>query len=311
MKVSEKGVAFIAAHEGFVARTYLDAAGVKTIGYGFTMRSRVFSGWFKAKHGRAMQMGDTMTRAEASAVLGKLLDEEYAQSVRKSLPSLVQHQFDACTSVVYNLGPRALKWKWAQALMSAKPNASLAALRLRSTGVTAGGRKLKGLERRRADEANLLENGVYAFHGVPAEGVQRTEQPEPANRPDPVVKEAQELLTARGFNPGAIDGWMGRKTKAALVEYQKAHPHLTADGILGPATLAQLRRDAAAAKEAIAKGGGSVIGSGGLAWVSGLPWQWIAAGVAVVAVGAAVYFGWRYRDVIARRVNSLLGREVP
>jgi len=42
MKVSDRGVAFIAAHEGFVGRAYRCPAGIPTIGYGFTMQSRIF-----------------------------------------------------------------------------------------------------------------------------------------------------------------------------------------------------------------------------------------------------------------------------
>lgn len=83
-------------------------------------------------------------------------------------------------------------------------------------------------------------DGVYPADHV-GEGIQRRVRAKPSTKPDPVVKEAQELLTSRGFNPGAIDGWMGKKTKAALLAYQQAHPHLVNDGILGPATLAQLR----------------------------------------------------------------------
>ncbi|GGB51073.1 hypothetical protein GCM10011316_23930 [Roseibium aquae] len=51
MKTSDQGVAFIAAHEGFVSRAYRDPAGVITIGYGFTMGSRIFSEWWRGQPG--------------------------------------------------------------------------------------------------------------------------------------------------------------------------------------------------------------------------------------------------------------------
>jgi peptidoglycan hydrolase-like protein with peptidoglycan-binding domain len=140
------------------------------------------------------------------------------------------------------------------------------------------------------------------------EGVPREATPTPSAKPDPVVKEVQELLTARGLNPGAIDGWMGEKTKAAVIAYQKAHPHLVADGIIGPATLSQLRRDAAAAKDAVTKTVTSTAGSATVAWATGLPWGWIAIGAALLAVG---YVAYRNRDVIARRWNTWRGKEVP
>ena len=69
----------------------------------------------------------------------------------------------------------------------------------------------------------------------------------------------------------------------------------------------KVRRDAQAVKDAVGKGGGAVVGTGALSFVSGLPWGWIAAGVAVAAVA---YFAWRYRDVIARRINTLRGKTV-
>ena len=124
--------------------------------------------------------------------------------------------------------------------------------------------------------------------------------------PDPVIKETQELLTARGFNPGAIDGWMGRKTKAAVIAYQETHPNLDNDGILGPATLAQLRRDAMVVQETIA-GSGRVGGLGLLSFFTGLPWGWIfGAGLTVLGIWLVL----RYRDVIARRGCSLFKRKV-
>lgn len=99
---------------------------------------------------------------------------------------------------------------------------------------------------------------------------------------------------------------MGEKTREAVIAYQKAHPHLEADGILGPATLSQLRRDAKALREAATKGAGSAVGSGALAFMAGLPWGWIAAGALLLAVG---YVAYRYRDVIVRRWNSWRGEE--
>lgn len=120
------------------------------------------------------------------------------------------------------------------------------------------------------------------------------------------MREAQEILNKLGI-PVEVDGWYGPKTKAAILAYQKMHPHLVDDGKLGPATLSQLRRDVQAVKDTVSKTLPTVTGLGGLSWVAGLPWGWIAVGVAVVAVG---YFAWRYRDVIQRRWNALRGRAV-
>jgi uncharacterized protein (TIGR02594 family) len=53
------------------------------------------------------------------------------------------------------------------------------------------------------------------------------------------VREIQQALQAAGFNPGPVDGIRGRKTIAAIKEFQKAHG-LTVDGIVGPQTAAKL-----------------------------------------------------------------------
>jgi len=49
----------------------------------------------------------------------------------------------------------------------------------------------------------------------------------------------QKALQAAGFDPGVIDGKIGRKTKQAIIDFQKAN-NLTADGKVGPKTWAKL-----------------------------------------------------------------------
>ena len=53
------------------------------------------------------------------------------------------------------------------------------------------------------------------------------------------VSELQRALKAKGFDPGAVDGAMGRRTIAAITAFQAANG-LAADGIAGPMTLAAL-----------------------------------------------------------------------
>lgn len=307
---SERGRAFLRAHEGLVLTCYLDSGGVPTIGYGFTMRSRaVRAALARLKITKLVPGKTKITSAQASAILDEVLEAEFEPAVVKNSPAdRRQQQMDAATSAVFNLGTGAMGWRWAQAWRAG--DLAKAAQILGSNYNTDNGRKLAGLVRRRKEEADLFLNGNYGdgkFATKP-EGVQREVQDEKPPMQDPVVREAQELLTAAGFNPGAIDGWMGEKTKAAVIAYQKAHPHLVADGIIGPATLAQLRKDATLAREVATKGASSGLGSAVLAWGAGLPWGWIAAGVVVSVVG---YVVWRKRDVIARRVNTWRGVEVP
>lgn len=159
MKVSERGLAFVARHEGFVAGAYRDPVGVLTIGYGFTMGSRLFAESWRKAHGRGLAPGDRISRAEADRLLRRLIDEEYGREVTKALGTLPQHRHDAACSVAYNLGPRALHWRWATALKAGDVKGAAGILGANYN--TAGGRKLAGLVRRRQEEARLLLTGDY------------------------------------------------------------------------------------------------------------------------------------------------------
>jgi hyperosmotically inducible protein len=57
-----------------------------------------------------------------------------------------------------------------------------------------------------------------------------------------MVRQAQEALKAKGFDPGAIDGVMGEQTREAIREFQKAEK-LPVTGQLDPATLKGLGLD--------------------------------------------------------------------
>ena len=309
MDTSAQGRAFVRLHEGNPLTAYRDPVGVPTIGTGFTNGSRVVTEML----GKIVPGKTKITASQSDRIFAEMLQDEYEPPVEKGMPGAKQHEFDAGVSVVFNLGPRAMGWRWADLWRAGQKGD--AASYLSSHYNTAKGKKLPGLVRRRKEEAVLLRDGIYTGIGdVAPEGVPRTEEPVVPKQPDPVVKEAQEMLTERGFNPGAIDGWFGAKTKAAVLAYQRAHPHLVNDGILGPATLAQLRRDAMAAKEAIKKGGGALAGSGAAGTaatlVSGVPWQWVVGVTGAVTVAALVYVAWRYRDVIARRWNTMRGKTV-
>ena len=45
----------------------------------------------------------------------------------------------------------------------------------------------------------------------------------------------------RGFDPGPVDGVLGRRTQTAIAAYQRAE-HLAVTGTLTPETLRSLRR---------------------------------------------------------------------
>ncbi|MGH7198434.1 MAG: peptidoglycan-binding domain-containing protein [Candidatus Omnitrophota bacterium] len=54
------------------------------------------------------------------------------------------------------------------------------------------------------------------------------------------VEDVQRALAAAGFDPGPADGRMGKKTKAAVKEFQR-RSNLAADGIVGERTWSYLK----------------------------------------------------------------------
>lgn len=290
MQISDKGLAFIARHEGLVTRAYRDPAGVLTIGYGFTMRSRVFAGWWRAKHGRGLGPNDRIDRADADALLRRLVDDEYGAAVRRLLPGLLQHQFDAACSVAYNLGPRALKWRWAQALKSG--DVDIAAEILSSNYNTAGGRRLSGLARRRKDEARLLLVADYGDgQGAAGPGADRSGASEDA-----------DLLRELGYSTADMG--------AAVSRFQRDHPPLVVDGIMGPATRATMRR-LLSRRRAEKGGAGGVAGAGAVGVLAneaaGIDWTTIALGLGTAgAMAVLAYVAWVNRGRIWLSVPAWL-----
>lgn len=54
------------------------------------------------------------------------------------------------------------------------------------------------------------------------------------------VKDVQRALARAGFNPGPVDGRLGKKTKAAIKAFQRRN-NLKADGIVGERTWSLLK----------------------------------------------------------------------
>lgn len=241
MRLSKMGAADIRLHEGFVDHYYLDPVKIPTIGVGFTMRSASFKKWW-AEHrpGQSFSPGATMTRAEADDALVYLADAEYGAAVNRFLGKPVaQHVFDAMTSMVFNCGSGSLDWEWARLAKAGDYAAS--AERLKTTAITAQGKRLNGLVSRRADEAHLLSTGKYASGGqatMPTDEAMSDGILKLGERGEAVAN-LQRNLTRNGFQPGKADGIFGHGTQAAVIAYQKTQG-LTPDGIAGPKTLSKL-----------------------------------------------------------------------
>lgn len=142
MVTSKKGIEFIASFEGFESKPYRDSAGIPTIGYGFTYYP----------NGKKVTMQDKpITKAEALEIKAKILPN-YEKIVNKKIKvSLTQNQFDALVSHTYNTGGSDTLFK----LINEKAGKTAIRNWFETKYITAGGKKLNGLVRRRKAEADL------------------------------------------------------------------------------------------------------------------------------------------------------------
>lgn len=86
--ISERGLAILKGEERLELRAYLDGGGVWTIGYG---------------HTEDVHEGQQITEHQAEVLL--CADLAWAEKcVNLRAPTLNQNQFDACVSLVFNIG---------------------------------------------------------------------------------------------------------------------------------------------------------------------------------------------------------------
>ena len=137
MEVSEVLIEKLKEFEGFRRDAYRDEAGVLTIGYGHT--------------GKDVREGDRLTTYGAEQLL--LIDlQEHEAAVRRLHVARTQGQFDALVSFVFNLGIERLQGS--TLLKVIRHGGSHDQIQREfKRWVYAGGKKLRGLERRRDWEA--------------------------------------------------------------------------------------------------------------------------------------------------------------
>ena len=137
MKTSQRGINLIKQFEGVRLTAYKCPAGVYTIGYG---------------HTRGVKRGMKITEEEASAYLtADLLNSEKAVERYDRVYHWNQNEFDALVSFTFNCGATNLR----ALLRNGRRNRSQIAETL-PLYRKAGGKVLKGLERRRAAEKALF-----------------------------------------------------------------------------------------------------------------------------------------------------------
>lgn len=345
--ISLNGLNFTRAQEGRALRAYQDSVGVWTIGYGLTNYDKNLP-WKIVK-------GLTITENQAEWYLLKSLRENYLPACKRALQGGTyahpQGALDGAADMHFNTGGIS-KATWPAKLGRGDLAGAKATL---MSWNKAGGRVLSGLTRRRAGNWAEVSAGDYghltgpvviipnannhettrgsgsllsAFPTDPKDGSggkvlthEDVPQPETAapgvlteGASGPDVTALQTDLTNAGF-PVITTGTFDSPTKAAVRAFQRAHPNLTEDGKVGPATRATLKRaiDMRAKTNVIVKTA-----------VPAIPGTWIAvhnfvgeyAGEIALAagVGAVVlvsgYFLWKYRHDVHAWINTKLGRAV-
>lgn len=137
LALSGAGLVGIANWEKFAPRTYADAVGVPTIGYGTT---------------QGVRPGQTITPERALVKLLEHVDQHSAAAVRRCVRvPLYQHEFDAYVSLTYNIGGEAFCGSTLVKLLNAGQYTTACQQILRWD--RAGGKPLAGLTRRRQAEA--------------------------------------------------------------------------------------------------------------------------------------------------------------
>ena len=142
MKISHTGLQLIQQFEGFEPQVYVDAAGYPTIGYGHLIRK-----------GEDFSQG--ISHAQAEAILRQDVAQAERAVQRLIRLTLTQHQFDALVSFTFNLGGGALQRSTLRRKVNGGYHAEVPPELLR--WVWAGGRRLRGLIRRRQAEATLYQ----------------------------------------------------------------------------------------------------------------------------------------------------------
>lgn len=153
MRASQKCLALIKHFESFSPMPYLCPAGLPTIGFGHVIQKN------EAIYG-------SITEPQAEQLLMRDVAVFEAIVTRNVRVLLKQHQFDALVSFVFNVGPGAKgKKDGFVTLRNGQPSTMLKHLNAGEyelaaeqfdRWVYAGGRRLAGLERRRAAEKDLF-----------------------------------------------------------------------------------------------------------------------------------------------------------
>jgi GH24 family phage-related lysozyme (muramidase) len=144
---SQKGVDFIAGQEGCILKPYNDAVGYSTIGYGHLILLNEIEKYSKG-----------ITKAEAIELLKSDLRKSEKAITNLVKVNLMQYQFDALVSLVFNIGSGNLQ----KSTLLKKINelAKMDEIEIEwAKHCKAKGKVLLGLQRRRTAEMKMFKGG--------------------------------------------------------------------------------------------------------------------------------------------------------
>lgn len=151
MRLSKAGAGLIKQFEEFVAKPYLDAVKVPTIGYGSTYYP----------DGRKVSLKDApITEQRASEMMEFIANKDFGSVINVLLAKqikegkITQNMFDALVSLAYNIGAQAITKSSVIRLLRAGDK--VGAAKAITMWNRAGGKILTGLSRRREKEKALF-----------------------------------------------------------------------------------------------------------------------------------------------------------
>jgi lysozyme len=111
--MSADGIDFLINEEGLILHPYLDSVGIPTIGVGNTYY----------ENGTRVKMSDPEISKDRAVKLFKTLLPHYERAVwSMTRDDINQHQFDALTSLCYNIGVGAFRGSTVLKRVNANPN---------------------------------------------------------------------------------------------------------------------------------------------------------------------------------------------
>lgn len=155
INISQQGIDLIADYEKCVLEAYLDSAGIWTIGYGST----------RYENGFPVKEGDKITLERAKQLFAFHLSKFTGIVLNKIKRPLLQNELDALVSFCFNAGTSyksGSQWRDYQ-IWAKVNNRTITKEYWKTLAITAGGKKLKGLIRRRKSEAKLYFDGILSF----------------------------------------------------------------------------------------------------------------------------------------------------